>query len=294
MNLNDGTGANRIEGGDMNGVTLALNWYLNNNMNIMFDWAYDHRYNSADRVVPGTHQRLWHQVAVPILIHLHFGGYSHVENDYLVTRTGGVDRPAVAGRRAGLQLRLQLRLRLRTWLPDVQQVLPAVRLQTCAGLPCLLHDEEKVTEYKYTCICEDVCIPGVTPCCCKRCESCGCCNECGCQNGNNGCEEGCCGKCRVREISKLVKIPVCKEVPVRKCTVEWVCPIAPATATAIASQTPHRWRLRRPLGQPQANWRLPRCREQTLNTCFRTTLTFYIEETFSASPYLWAALGITG
>lgn len=83
---------------------------------------------------------------------------------------------------------------------------------------------KKVTEYKYTCICEDVCIPGVTPCCCKRCESCGCCNECGCQNGNNGCEEGCCGKCRVREISKLVKIPVCKEVPVRKCTVEWVCP----------------------------------------------------------------------
>ena len=114
----------------MDGVTLALNWYLSNNMNIMFDWAYDHRYNLPTGSYPGRHQRLWHQIAVPILIHLHFGGYSHVEDDYLVTCPGGLDRPAVVGRRAGLRLR-RLRLRrLRTWLPDVLQVLSAVRLQT--------------------------------------------------------------------------------------------------------------------------------------------------------------------
>jgi hypothetical protein len=28
----------------------------------------------------------------------------------------------------------------------------------------------------------------------------------------------------VREAHKLMKYPVTKEVPVRKCTVEWVCP----------------------------------------------------------------------
>ena len=29
----------------MDGVTLALNWYLNNNLNLMLDWAYDNRYD---------------------------------------------------------------------------------------------------------------------------------------------------------------------------------------------------------------------------------------------------------
>ncbi len=84
---------------------------------------------------------------------------------------------------------------------------------------------KKVTEYEYTCTCEDICIPGRFP----RCESCeggGQCNKC--NNGetcNGGCQDGCyCGHCRTRSVAKLVKYPVTKEVPVRKCTVEWVCP----------------------------------------------------------------------
>ena len=43
MNLNDGTEANRIQGGVLNGVTVGLNWYLNSNLKVQFDWAYDQR-----------------------------------------------------------------------------------------------------------------------------------------------------------------------------------------------------------------------------------------------------------
>ena len=45
VNLNDGVGANRIQGGIMDGVSVGLNWYLNNNMSVNFDWAYDNRYD---------------------------------------------------------------------------------------------------------------------------------------------------------------------------------------------------------------------------------------------------------
>jgi len=54
VNLNDGSGSNRIQGGAMDGVSLALNWYLNNNLNAMFDWAYDNRYNVPVGTVPGS------------------------------------------------------------------------------------------------------------------------------------------------------------------------------------------------------------------------------------------------
>ena len=53
VNLNSGFGANRIQGGIMDGVTLGLNWYLNTNLNVMFDWAYDNRYDLPDGTVPG-------------------------------------------------------------------------------------------------------------------------------------------------------------------------------------------------------------------------------------------------
>jgi hypothetical protein len=66
-------------------------------------------------------------------------------------------------------------------------------------------DTKKVTEYKYSCTCDEICIPGVTPLC-------------------HHCEEGCGGRCAIHESRKLVKYPVTKEVPVRKCTVEWTCP----------------------------------------------------------------------
>jgi hypothetical protein len=69
---------------------------------------------------------------------------------------------------------------------------------------------KKVVEYKYCCECKDICIPGVTPLlkgCCGNCQSC-------CEGGH----------CCARETHKLLKYPVTKEVPVRQCTVEWVCP----------------------------------------------------------------------
>ena len=50
VNLNDGVGLNRIQGGVLNGLTLALNWYANTNLNVMCDWAYDQRTDLA----PGT------------------------------------------------------------------------------------------------------------------------------------------------------------------------------------------------------------------------------------------------
>ena len=44
-NLNSGAGATRVQGGIMDGITLGLNWYLNNNVKCQFDWVYDHRYD---------------------------------------------------------------------------------------------------------------------------------------------------------------------------------------------------------------------------------------------------------
>jgi phosphate-selective porin OprO/OprP len=58
VDLNDGAGANRIVGGKLNGFTLGLNWYLNTNFNVMFDWVYDQRdevpANSASGWVSGV------------------------------------------------------------------------------------------------------------------------------------------------------------------------------------------------------------------------------------------------
>ena len=86
---------------------------------------------------------------------------------------------------------------------------------------------KKVTTYKYTCKCECICVPGVTRFCdkCGNCDGSGQCAGCG-ETGNNGGQDCCNGncKCRIHEVKHLVKIPCDKEVPVRKCTVEWVCP----------------------------------------------------------------------
>jgi phosphate-selective porin OprO/OprP len=53
VNLNDGSGSSRIQGGMLNGVTIALNWYLNTNVNVMFDWVYDRRSDVPNGTVPG-------------------------------------------------------------------------------------------------------------------------------------------------------------------------------------------------------------------------------------------------
>ena len=51
--LNDGSGVNTIQGGEMDGLSLGLNWYLNRNMNIMFDYNYNHRYGVSNTTIPG-------------------------------------------------------------------------------------------------------------------------------------------------------------------------------------------------------------------------------------------------
>ena len=53
VNLNDGSGLNRIQGGVMDGWTVGLNWYLNNNLKVQFDWVYDQRHNLPVGVIPG-------------------------------------------------------------------------------------------------------------------------------------------------------------------------------------------------------------------------------------------------
>jgi hypothetical protein len=90
---------------------------------------------------------------------------------------------------------------------------------------------KKETTYKYTCNCDTLCVPGVT----RLCDKCGKCDgsnqgagsgEACTNGGDNSCPDGCKGgcKCRVHEVKHLVKVPSVKEVPVKKCTVEWVCP----------------------------------------------------------------------
>jgi phosphate-selective porin OprO/OprP len=53
VNLNDGSGANRIQGGEMEGLSLALNWYLNTNLTVMMDWVYDNRYDVPADTIAG-------------------------------------------------------------------------------------------------------------------------------------------------------------------------------------------------------------------------------------------------
>ncbi len=107
---------------------------------------------------------------------------------------------------------------------------------------------KKETKYRYCCKCEEKCIPEHCPPCPKCCEG-GCGDKCGCadQGCNDcGCEEGKC-HCRIIEQHKLVKYAYTVEHPVRKCTVEWVCPRcgcscgtteAPAGVAPAPSDTP--------------------------------------------------------
>ncbi|HMF19756.1 MAG TPA: porin [Gemmataceae bacterium] len=43
VDLNDGTGPQRVEGGIMHGFTGGLNWYLNNAVKLQFEYVYDQR-----------------------------------------------------------------------------------------------------------------------------------------------------------------------------------------------------------------------------------------------------------
>jgi len=54
VDLNDGVGLERIQGGVMDDVTVGLNWYLNNNLSFKFDYSYDHRYDLPAATIPGS------------------------------------------------------------------------------------------------------------------------------------------------------------------------------------------------------------------------------------------------
>jgi len=54
VNLNDGVGLNRVQGGVMNGCTLGLNWYLNNNVKLQFNYVYDQRSDLPPGVIEGS------------------------------------------------------------------------------------------------------------------------------------------------------------------------------------------------------------------------------------------------
>ena len=88
-------------------------------------------------------------------------------------------------------------------------------------------DTKKETTHEYCCARKEICIPRVTPICQggRGCDDSGGCVA-GCDTGssNNRCEDSCAGRCRVREVHKLMIHPVTKEVPVRKYSVAWTCP----------------------------------------------------------------------
>ena len=46
LDLNSGTGLGRIQGGEMEGLTLGLNWVMNQNFELMFDYVNDFRYET--------------------------------------------------------------------------------------------------------------------------------------------------------------------------------------------------------------------------------------------------------
>jgi hypothetical protein len=91
----------------------------------------------------------------------------------------------------------------------------------------IYYTTKKVTEYKYRGVCEEICVPGVTPRS-ERLAGCRAPAQCGGAPCPDGCRECCAGRCMVREVQKVAKYPVTREVPVRKCTVEWVCPACSA------------------------------------------------------------------
>jgi len=43
VDLNDGTGLQRVEGGIMHGFSAGLNWYLNNAVKLQFEYVWDQR-----------------------------------------------------------------------------------------------------------------------------------------------------------------------------------------------------------------------------------------------------------
>ena len=53
VDLNSGIGLNRIAGGRLDGLDLAINWYFNRNMNLMIDWVSNRRSDVSPGTFPG-------------------------------------------------------------------------------------------------------------------------------------------------------------------------------------------------------------------------------------------------
>ena len=52
-NLNNGVGLNQIKGGIMQGLGIGVNWYLNRDLKVQFDWNYNYRYSLPTGTIPG-------------------------------------------------------------------------------------------------------------------------------------------------------------------------------------------------------------------------------------------------
>lgn len=53
IDLNSGAGATQVRGGIMDGFGLALNWYLNTNLTVNFEWDWNNRYALPAGSIPG-------------------------------------------------------------------------------------------------------------------------------------------------------------------------------------------------------------------------------------------------
>ena len=53
VDLNDGAGLTRVQGGKMDGLSFGLNWYLNTNLKVQFEYVYNHRYELPPGVISG-------------------------------------------------------------------------------------------------------------------------------------------------------------------------------------------------------------------------------------------------
>jgi phosphate-selective porin OprO and OprP len=51
LNLDDANGL--IRGGIMDGYTFGINWYLNANLKLQFEYVNDQRFHTAPGVIPG-------------------------------------------------------------------------------------------------------------------------------------------------------------------------------------------------------------------------------------------------
>ena len=109
----------------------------------------------------------------------------------------------------------------------------AVSDQCCSRCGCRLvavcHsycDTKKETTYQYGSVCKEICVPGPG-------HNCNDCDTC-----KHECHSGFGGGCSVHQVKKQVKYAVTKNVPVRKCTVEWVCPQCSDCRSTVAPAAP--------------------------------------------------------